>query len=598
MRDRTESILEKAYAHLRGNQIYAEILSAIFKHENPYSLVVVLYYFSLHDVTIINHQNLQVLIDHSSLDDLYMAFSCLNRRGILNFLTSQNRKFLIKAPEPIDLANKYINFYKINKYLTSNKININHQDVKAIFYHPNLDDLCLVLSYLYKHQILGFISSKDLQIIFSRDIDIIAFLDLLTKYPNPLDFRNSIGALSRAKISTPDNWRILLTCPHEPPFVSNAIVRLQLANILNQKNFNALLMEEHSALLKPETCIVWARFPINEDNYLKLLNASEQMNPIEQLKLITSQIPGITFPKFQHLNHLSYWKRENLTSLGGYLSDQELRNFSTTNRSFYSLFEPKLLYSKFLECIAYGQQNRAERLFQKIFKGQSKKIQEALLYQARFNDYSGRTFNCSGYEYAWWAGDIRMCRMLQDYMNEETKTLILTRIETILANGGLSFQQNHETYRSLHFDFEPLKQAYQDFIGEAKKIDAMVAWSNVAKEQYKVPAHVAQEFCQRGRSFNPLPNFGHEILLRDLSIRPCLRTWYAALASGGVFTHAILRANIDDGAVYTDTIPLTMLQELAGMDLEAITSLEQIRTEEKLELLLPALQSSVIIEVD
>lgn len=66
-------------------------------------------------------------------------------------------------------------------------------------------------------------------------------------------------------------------------------------------------------------------------------------------------------------------------------------------------------------------------------------------------DYSGRTFNCSAYEYAYWAKDTHMCRMLERYMDEETKAQILARI-TINDDTGLSYQQNGAVYQSSHFD--------------------------------------------------------------------------------------------------------------------------------------------------
>jgi hypothetical protein len=48
-----------------------------------------------------------------------------------------------------------------------------------------------------------------------------------------------------------------------------------------------------------------------------------------------------------------------------------------------------------------------------------------------FTDYSGRTFNCTAYEYAYWAKDTHMCRMLERHMDDETKAYMLARIDEI-----------------------------------------------------------------------------------------------------------------------------------------------------------------------
>ena len=181
------------------------------------------------------------------------------------------------------------------------------------------------------------------------------------------------------------------------------------------------------------------------------------------------------------------------------------------------------LHAKFLECVAYGQQDKAEKLLSQVFKGQPARIQATLLHQGTLTTYAGETFYCSAYEYAYWAKDTHMCRMLERYMDDETKAQMLTRIDAIEAD-GLTFQQNDEEHRSAHFDFTPLKEAYQRYLSgydawlAADDWDAMdAAWWDVGKAQRNVPAHVAQEYCRPDGSFHPTPEFNEATLPRVLT---------------------------------------------------------------------------------
>ena len=142
----------------------------------------------------------------------------------------------------------------------------------------------------------------------------------------------------------------------------------------------------------------------------------------------------------------------------------------------------------------------------------------------RLTDYSGRVFNCTAYEYAYWAKDTHMCKMLSTYMDAETKALILARI-TINDEYGLSFQQHGKDYRSPHFDFTPLKDALTYYIEHvkswvvAKRNDAIeAAWILVGKAQRDLPAHVAQEYCRVDHSFSPIPLFDEATLPRNANI--------------------------------------------------------------------------------
>jgi hypothetical protein len=133
-------------------------------------------------------------------------------------------------------------------------------------------------------------------------------------------------------------------------------------------------------------------------------------------------------------------------------------------------FKPKIDAKQFLQCVAFGQQNEAEALL----KEDTDRAQELLLADnMSFTDYSGRIFTCTAYEYAYWAKDTHMCRMLEKYMDNTTKHDLLQRvqrIEELVGEGlfkaprGLTYTQSGKEHRSAHFDLTPLKQALKTYI--------------------------------------------------------------------------------------------------------------------------------------
>ena len=101
-----------------------------------------------------------------------------------------------------------------------------------------------------------------------------------------------------------------------------------------------------------------------------------------------------------------------------------------------------------------------------------------------FTDYSGRTFNCTAFEYAYWAKDIHMCRMLMSHMDDEPKAELLARIKVIEGLDttpgqleGLSYQQAGIEHRSPHFNLEPLKTALQVYVDGYDAWEAASDWA-------------------------------------------------------------------------------------------------------------------------
>jgi len=168
---------------------------------------------------------------------------------------------------------------------------------------------------------------------------------------------------------------------------------------------------------------------------------------------------------------------------------------------------------KFLRHVARGEQEQAENLL--------KANPEAhfLLQSESFTDYSGRTFNCTAFEYAYWAKDTHMCRMLIQHMDDETKSDMLRRCEA-MEEHGLSYHQNGEDKNSKHFDFKPLIDALQDYVDEFDNRnwdERDLAWLKVGISQRDLPAHAAHEYCRPDRSFHPRPEFNEPSLPRVLT---------------------------------------------------------------------------------
>lgn len=204
-----------------------------------------------------------------------------------------------------------------------------------------------------------------------------------------------------------------------------------------------------------------------------------------------------------------------------------------------------------------------------------------------FTDYSGRTFNCTAYEYAYWAKDTHMCRMLEGHMDEETKALMLPRIKAIEAT-GLSFQQNGETHQSAHFDLTKLKTALQDYVNGFDALQVAsnwvaieAAWMVVGKAQRDVPVHIAQEYCRPDRSFSPTPQFNEAALPRGLTFynfnTGAIDYWFPFLASnsGLGFDFALGGCGGWWGAREDRAVMV--------VDLAAITRLDVVRTNDLMQ---------------
>jgi hypothetical protein len=107
---------------------------------------------------------------------------------------------------------------------------------------------------------------------------------------------------------------------------------------------------------------------------------------------------------------------------------------------------PAFKVRKLLDHVAKGKQDKANTILES-----SEDKQTLLRTSGKFTDYSGRTFRCTAYEYAYWAKDTHMQRMLESHMDDETKTLMLEKVNQI-EHSGLAYQQHGVPYQNAHYD--------------------------------------------------------------------------------------------------------------------------------------------------
>lgn len=107
---------------------------------------------------------------------------------------------------------------------------------------------------------------------------------------------------------------------------------------------------------------------------------------------------------------------------------------------------PAFKVRELLDDVAKGKQDEAQAILES-----SEDKQTLLRTPGKFTDYSGRTFQSTAYEYAYWAKDKHMMRMLERHMDDETKAFMLEKIDA-MEQVGLSYQQHGITYQNAHYD--------------------------------------------------------------------------------------------------------------------------------------------------
>ena len=237
--------------------------------------------------------------------------------------------------------------------------------------------------------------------------------------------------------------------------------------------------------------------------------------------------------------------------------------------------------------VAYGKQAEVEQLLIKLPIVQAQKL---LLTSVSFTDYSGRTFHCTAYEYAYWAKDTHMCRMLEQQMDADTKTSMLKRCEAIEKDGLTYKQHGVEVKGSKHFDFGPLitalnyyVQGYNNWSNMGNWAAMEAAWLAIGRAQRDVPVHVINEYCRPGRSFDPRPEFDEPTLPRVVTSYDYRTGGTVAVfplvvsdSSGLGLDFTLIRGVV--GFAQAWDRGSARVRRLAAVDLAAISRLDEVRT--------------------
>lgn len=226
--------------------------------------------------------------------------------------------------------------------------------------------------------------------------------------------------------------------------------------------------------------------------------------------------------------------------------------------------------------VAVGKQNEVDNILKR-----SQNAQELLVRSEVFTDCSGRTFNCTLFEYAYWAKDTYMCRMLVSHMDANTRAFTLKCCENI-DQLGLMYKQHGRQKRSCHYNLSKIKAALKNYLSGSFYLSTMQGkWMKVGKAQCELPAHVINEYCRPDRSFDPLPSFKDPILPRKM-------TYYNAIHGFDQELFPLLSENSGLGFEFSlARQPDRAMGWATGankwiirQDLLALTHLDAVRTEE------------------
>jgi hypothetical protein len=152
---------------------------------------------------------------------------------------------------------------------------------------------------------------------------------------------------------------------------------------------------------------------------------------------------------------------------------------------------PAFKVRELLDDVAKGKQDEAHAIL-----ASSEDKQTLLRTPGKFTDYSGRTFHCTAYEYAYWAKDKHMMRMLERHMDDATRAFMSEGVDT-MERSGLAYQQHGISYQNAHYDMSfVLKKLGAD---EFCQLQTMIGQSNPKIQQttvdnYKNTSFTATEY--------------------------------------------------------------------------------------------------------
>ena len=254
---------------------------------------------------------------------------------------------------------------------------------------------------------------------------------------------------------------------------------------------------DFSQLVSHQPVMTWL---MSSSPTMFLRNMSRISNMYHTLRLDFEHQPGRIIPP----NNIHIQGNIDLSfdALIMHLKDNHEFDALPTKIKYACMKLPEFKLWSFLHDVAKGKQAEANSL---LASHEPEKTQELLTSSETFTDFSGRTFNCTAYEYAYWAKDKHMCGMLEAHMDEATKSQLLERCE-VMEQSGLVYLQQGVNKSSKHFDLAPLFNALQDYIkgyehwaGRRNWSVMKAAWLRIGLVQRDLPIHVINEYCRRDR---------------------------------------------------------------------------------------------------
>ncbi len=172
--------------------------------------------------------------------------------------------------------------------------------------------------------------------------------------------------------------------------------------------------------------------------------------PDDTLGFETKQIPNKRIDARMHQSFITPKEEPAITidiSLDTFMNKlNKFLDYNTWNDIPTNFTDTYVLPLKFLDDVAKGKLDEVYAILEI-----SADIQSLFNTPGKFTDYSERAFDCTPYEYAYWAKDTDMCRMLEANMDEDTKQLMLEKIDRI-ERLGLAYQQHGVSYQNPHYD--------------------------------------------------------------------------------------------------------------------------------------------------
>ncbi len=193
--------------------------------------------------------------------------------------------------------------------------------------------------------------------------------------------------------------------------------------------------------------------------------------------------------------------------------------------------------SQFLRVVAEGEQGQAEMMLEKN--------KDLVLFSGSIKDLSGRTFeNITGFQYACWALDWHMWKMLRKYLSNEEAAQQLSVLGSWVSKYGLHAGVPGGPLHTLATALKAYIDNYDAWHKEKNYIAMENSWSKqVGGAQRALPAHAIHEYCRPDRSFIPCPSFMEPTLPRTRKTEE--GEWFTAVCNDGLLGEkfAVLRYN-------------------------------------------------------